>query len=354
MMRGAEWSVVGGRITDIAGMRPPIPMSHLTGPPNPERQFRLMEIVRRKLRERRYSRRTEEAYVYWIRRYIVYNERRHPRDLGETDVRRFLSALAVEQKVAASTQNQALAALTFLYDRVLERPLTRIEGIAPARRSPRVPVVLSDREIRAILRALPDPVRLCALIMYGSGLRLLECLRVRVKDIDLDRREIVVRDGKGGKDRRTPLAESCVDPLRKHLRAAEAEYRRDRRHGVRTTGLSEALMRKYPNADGAWAWRYVFSARRTMVDEHRARRRHHLHETMVQRAFREAVVEAGITKRATCHSLRHSFATHLLESGSDIRTVQELLGHTDLRTTMAYTHVLNRGGLGVRSPADRL
>jgi len=329
-------------------------MSHLTDAPNPERQFRFMEIVRRKLRERRYSRRTEEAYVHWIRRYIVYNDRRHPKDLDETAVPRFLSSLAVEQKVAASTQNQALAALTFLYDRVLERPLTRIDGIAPARRSKYVPVVLSDREIRSILRGLNESTRLVALIMYGSGLRLMECLRVRVKDIDFDRREIVVRNGKGGKDRRTPLAEVCVDLLRTHLRNAEGEYRRDRRHNVRTTGLSEALQRKYPNADREWAWRYVFCARRTFVDEHRQRRRHHLHHTMVQRAFRDSVAGAGITKRATCHSLRHSFATHLLESGADIRTVQELLGHADLRTTMIYTHVLNRGGLGVRSPADRL
>lgn len=335
-------------------MHPVIPMSHLTAAPNPERQFRLMEIVRRKLRERRYSRRTEDAYVHWIRRYIVYSGRRHPKDLDETDVRRFLSSLAVEHKVAASTQNQALAALTFLYERVLERPLTRIEGLAPARASKYVPVVLSPQEIRSIVRALPETARLCALIMYGSGLRLMECLRLRVKDIDFDRREIVVRNGKGGKDRRTPLADACVDRLRQHLRIAESEYRRDRRHGIRTTDLGEALRRKYPNADSEWAWRYVFCARRTLVDEHRQRRRHHLHETMVQRAFREALAEAGISKRATCHSLRHSFATHLLESGADVRTVQELLGHTDLRTTMIYTHVLNRGGLGVRSPVDRL
>jgi integron integrase len=329
-------------------------MSHLTAAPNPARPFRLMEIVRRKLRERRYSRRTEEAYVHWIRRYIVSNDRRHPNDLDEAAVRRFLSSLAVEYELAASTQNQALAALTFLYDRVLDRPLTRIEGIAPARGSKHVPVVLSQREIRSIVRALPETVRLCALIMYGSGLRLMECLRLRVKDIDLDRREIVVRDGKGGKDRRTPLADTCIEPLQKHLRVAEGEYRRDRRHDIRTTDLGDALRRKYPNADSEWTWRYVFCARRALVDERRQRRRHHLHETMVQRAFREALVKAGITKRATCHSLRHSFATHLLESGADVRTVQELLGHTDLRTTMIYTHVLNRGGLGVRSPADRL
>jgi integron integrase len=334
-------------------MRPLVPLSHL-GAPNPDRRFRIMELVRRRLRERRYSRRTEEAYVHWIRRFIIDNGRRHPKDLGEPDVRRYLSALAVEQKVAASTQNQALAALTFLYDRVLEQPLERIDGIAPARRSGHVPIVLSDTEIRAILRALADPVRLCALLMYGSGLRLMECLRLRVKDIDFERREIVVRGGKGGKDRRTPLAEACVAPLREHLRGSFAEYHRDRRHDIRTTGLSEALQRKYPAADREWIWRYVFCARRTLVDEQRVRRRHHLHDTTVQRAFREAVMRTGIPKRVTCHSLRHSFATHLLEAGADIRTVQELLGHSDVRTTMIYTHVLNKGGLGVRSPADRL
>lgn len=339
-------------------MRPLIPLPHLTGPSNPERRFRFMEIVRRRLRERRYSPRTEEAYVYWIRRYIIYHERRHPRDMAEEEVRRFLSALAVEEHVAASTQNQALAALTFLYDAVLDCPLTRIEGIQPARGSRHVPVVLSPGEIRAMLTILDEPVRDCVGLMYGSGLRLHECLTLRVKDVDFDRHEIVVRSGKGragGKDRRVPLADFSADPLRARLHNDFADrYKRDQRHGIRTTGLSPALRRKYPNADTEWRWQYVFPAVRTFRDAEGVWRRHHFHESAVQRAFKNALDRAEITKRATCHSLRHSFATHLLESGADIRTVQELLGHSDLRTTMIYTHVLNRGGLGVRSPADRL
>jgi integron integrase len=353
-MRGREWSAVAGHLADIARMRPLIPMSHLAGAPNPERQFRFMEIVRRTLRERRYSRRTEEAYVYWIRRYIVYSGRRHPAELGESDVQRFLSALATDDQVAASTQNQALAAITFLYNRVLERPLTRLEGMTPARRSRYVPVVLSETEIRVILKRLAEPTRLCAMLMYGSGLRLLECMQLRVKDIDLDRREIVVRSGKGGKDRRTPLAEACVAVLTRTLKERRSEHEHDRRSGVRTTGIPESLLRKYPSADLDWRWQYVFSARRRFRDSAGGLRRHHLHESVMQRSFRAALGATGIHKRATCHSLRHSFATHLLEAGSDIRTVQELLGHTDLRTTMIYTHVLNRGGLGVQSPADRL
>ena len=331
-----------------------IPVPHLTAPPDSEKRFRFMEIVRRRLRERRYSRRTEEAYVHWIRRYIVRFDRRHPRELGETEVRTFLSELAVQHQLAASTQNQALAALTFLYERVIERPLARIDGIQPARRSRHVPVVLSVREIQAVFSHLEEPIRLCALLMYGSGLRLTECVTLRVKDIDFDRREIVVRDGKGEKDRRTPLGERCVAPLNAQLRAARELFRRDERAGTRTTGLPASLVRKYPSADAEFRWRYVFGATRTFVDEDGIRRRHHLHETVIQRAFKAAVDAAAIRKRATCHSLRHSFATHLLESGSDIRTVQELLGHSDLRTTMIYTHVLNRGGLGVRSPVDGL
>ncbi|MEP6496184.1 MAG: integron integrase [bacterium] len=334
--------------------RPLLPVGHLTASPNPQRRFRLMEVVRRRLRERRYSRRTEEAYVHWIRRYIMYHGRRHPGDLSEEEVRQFLSSLATEHQVAASTQNQALAAVTFLYEYVLDRPLTRIEGIQPARRSRHVPVVLSHAEIRAILSRLQGPISLCAAIMYGSGLRLHECVTLRIKDVDLDRREIIVRDGKGGKDRRTPLADRCRAPLTRLLAAEEERFRRDTRAGVRTTDLPGALARKYPAADMEYRWRYLFAAARTFVDSTGTRRRHHMHESAVQRAFKAAVMAARITKRATCHSLRHSFATHLLEAGSDIRTVQELLGHTDLRTTMIYTHVLNRGGLGVRSPADAL
>ena len=331
-----------------------IPSLHLDAPPDREKRFRFMEIVRRVLRACRYSRRTEEAYTYWIRKYIRYCDLRHPRELAEADVRRFLSHLAVEASVAASTQNQALAAICFLYERVLERPLARIEGITAAKRPARVPTVLSRREIRAILAELEEPASMAVALMYGSGLRLMECMRLRLKDLDVDRREIVVRSGKGNKDRRTPLAESCRAPLERLLRSREQVFRRDQKARVRTTGLGAALVRKYPNAESEWRWQYLFVATRTFVDALGVRRRHHLHETVVQRAFRRAVARAGITKRATCHSLRHSFATHLLESGSDIRTVQELLGHTDLRTTMIYTHVLNRGALGVRSPADSL
>ena len=334
---------------------PPIPLSHLTGPPNPERRLRLLEIVRRRLRERRYSRRTEEAYVHWIRRYVLFHGRRHPRELGPAEVRAFLSALAVEQRVAASTQNQALSALLFLYEQVLGTQLERIEGIVPARLPARVPVVLSQREIKLVLSELGShPARLCAALMYGSGLRLLECLALRVKDVDLDRHEIVVRGGKGGKDRRTPLAEMCRPSLERHLRETRMRYHRDLKFGVRCTGLTEALKRKLPRADRSWSWWYVFPARRTFVDDQGVRRRHHFHETAVQRAVAAAARRAGLAKRVTCHAFRHSFATHLLESGADIRTVQELLGHSDVRTTMHYTHVLNRGRLGVRSPADRL
>jgi integron integrase len=313
-----------------------------------------MEIVRRRLRERRYAQRTQEAYVLWIRRFILANGRRHPSELGPAEVRTFLSSLAVEEHVAAATQNQALAALVFLYAHVLDRPLAPVDGIAPARRSRRLPVVLSREEVRAILARLDGPHRLCVALMYGSGLRIIECMRLRIKDLDLDRREIVVRDGKGGKDRRTPLAASCLVPLRAQLAAATARAARDRRAGVGTTGIGDGLRRKYPDVDRDWRWQYLFAASRTFTAPDGRRQRHHFHETAVQRAFRDAVLAAGIGKRATCHSLRHSFATHLLESGADIRTVQELLGHSDVRTTMIYTHVLNRGGLGVRSPADDL
>jgi integron integrase len=313
-----------------------------------------MELVRRRLRERRYSGRTEEAYLHWIRRFIAANDRRHPADVGPDAVRSFLSELAVKERVSASTQNQALSALIFLYAHVVGRPIGPIDDIAPARRSRHLPVVLSQREVRAIMARLDEPSRLCVALMYGSGLRILECVSLRVKDVDLDRREILVRGGKGGKDRRTPLASSCVVPLRQLIEVARRRCATDARSGVGTTGLSDAILRKYPGAAHDWRWQFLFAASRTFVAPAGDRRRHHLHETVVQRAFHAAVLESGIVKRATCHSLRHSFATHLLESGADIRTVQELLGHSDVRTTMIYTHVLNRGGLGVRSPAEDL
>jgi integron integrase len=297
---------------------------------------------------------TARAYVGWIRRYIVFHDRRHPADLDTTHVARFLSHLAVSLGVSASTQNQALAALTFLYEGVLRRPLPRVEGIAPARRARHVPVVLTPQEIRGVLAGLGEPFRLCVMLMYGSGLRVTECASLRLKDVDLDRREIVVRAGKGSKDRRTPLAEACLSPLRAQMKLSLERWRGDRRLGVGATGIPDAFIRKYASAPMDRSWQYVFPASRTCVDGKGGRHRHHLDVSAVQRKFKEAVRRAGLLKRATCHSLRHSFATHLLESGADIRTVQELLGHTDLKTTMIYTHVLNKGGLGVRSPADGL
>lgn len=333
---------------------PPIPLAHLDGPPDPERKYRLLEQMRRRMRELRYRPRTIEVYVHWVRRFVLFHGRRHPRDLGHEHVGRFLSWLAREKEVAPSTQNQALAALTFLYDKVILQPLARLDEISPARRSRHVPVVLSPAEVRSILKRLDEPARLCVALMYGSGLRVSECVGLRVKDVDVDRREIAVRSGKGGKDRRTPLPDSCREPLVRWLRDQTRAFARDQRRQVSTTGLSEALRRKYPRAEREWRWRYVFPSLRVVRDAEGAWRRHHLDPSVVQRALAKAVNGAGIAKRATCHSLRHSFATHLLEAGADIRTVQELLGHTDVRTTMIYTHVLNRGALGVRSPADRL
>jgi len=335
-------------------MLPRIPDTHLDERDPTNRPLRLMAKVRTLLRERRYSPRTEEAYTHWIVRFIRYHDRRHPKDMGVPEVRRFLSALTLDEGVAASTQNVALAALRFLYERVLQIPLPLIDSVAPSGRPRRLPVVLAEDEIREILKRLKDPARLCASLMYGSGLRILECVSLRVKDIDTIRHEIVVRGGKGNKDRRVPLAAVCVAPFEAQLRRITPTFRQDCRFQVQTTEITPALRKKYPKVDSDWGWYYVFPAARTFFDAARVRRRHHLHETVVQRAFRMAVVWAGIAKHATCHTLRHSFATHLLESGADIRTVQELLGHTDLRTTMIYTHVLKRGGLGVRSPADRL
>jgi integron integrase len=335
-------------------MRPLIPLPHLTALPDPTKKLRFLENVRRVLRERRRSPRTEKAYVYWIRRFIIANDRRHPKDLSDVEVRRFVSSLAVDEGLSASTQNQALAALRFMYEHVISVPMGDTEGIEAARASRHVPVVLSERELRLLFRELDDVPRLAALVMYGSGLRLVECVSLRIKDIDFDRREIIVRSGKGGKDRRMPLADACAAPLRKHLSARRDQHRQDVRLGIRTTNIPDALSRKYPNAEIDWSWQYVFSATRTTVDANGTRRRHHYHESAVQRALHEAVIRADVPKRATCHSLRHSFATHLLERGGDIRTVQTLLGHSDIRTTMIYTHVLNRGGLGVRSPADAL
>jgi integron integrase len=318
--------------------------------------LRLLEMVRRRARERRYSERTIDSYVYWIRRYVLHNGRRHPKDLGASDVRSFLAALTTDQQVSASSHNQALAALTFLYVQVLGggAPFERIPGVVPASHRRREPVVLSTGEVGRIVQQLDQPVRLCVLLMYGGGLRLMECLTLRVKDVDVERREIVIRAGKGDKDRRVPLAVTAIGVLRRRFAELRRGWYRDYRTGVRSTGLTPALERKYPNASRDWLWSYLFPAARTFADPAGERRRHHLHETVVQRAVVAAGRAAGITKRVTCQAFRHSFATHLLESGADIRTIQELLGHSDVRTTMIYTHVMNRGALGVTSPADRL
>ncbi len=316
--------------------------------------MRLLEHVRHVLRSARYSPRTEVAYVQWVRRYVLYHGRRHPRDMGAEEVHQFLAYLTVNRKVAASTVNQALAALLFLYDRVLREPLDRIEEIDPAHRPPRVPTVLSQREVRAVLSYLREPARLCAMLMYGGGLRVSECLSLRIKDVDVDRLELTVRDGKGGKDRRAPLAKACVTDLDAWMLGQQRPYSADCRASVLTDGISAATERKYPSASREWRWRYLFPATRTYRDADGLRRRHHLHVSVLQRALHEAAQHAGVAKRVTCHTFRHSFATHLLESGADIRTIQTLLGHSDVRTTMIYTHVLNRGGLGVVSPVDRL
>ncbi len=334
---------------------PPIPVEHLGRKAEPERSLRLLERVRARLRSSRYSRRTEIAYIDWIRRFVLFHGRKHPLGLGETEVAAFLTHLAVGQKVSASTQNQALHALLFLYRHVLMRPMVVAGDIVHARRGQRLPVVLSVREVRAILEQMRGIPRLCATLMYGSGLRLSECLCVRVKDVDFDRAQIVIRSGKGDKDRRVPLPRLAVPALKIHLERRKRAFDEDLRAGLLGSALPDALARKIPSAERDWRWQYVFPASRTYVErETGARRRHHLHETVLQREFARAVRASGINKRATCHTLRHSFATHLLESGSDIRTIQELLGHSDVRTTMIYTHVLNKGGLGVTSPADRL
>ena len=322
-----------------------IPRSELVAPPDAERRYRLLEMVRRRGRERHYSERTIKAYVHWIRRYILHFGRRHPRELGPVEVRAFLTSLGVEGGVAASTQNQALAALNFLYVHVLNAPFERLPGVVAARGPKRVPTVLSQREVGQLLEQLDGVPRLAVLLMYGGGLRVLETVTLRVKDIDFDRREIVVRGSKRAKDRRAPLAVAAVSPLRQYLRARERQYLRDLRLGVRCTGLTAALERKLPRASLSWSWAYVFPAGRTMLTREGVRRRHHIHVTVVQRAVAQAARAARLTKRVSCHTFRHSFATHLLESGADIRTIQELLGHTDVRTTMLYTHVLNRAAL---------
>lgn len=316
---------------------------------------KLLLQLRQALRLRHYSRRTEQAYVHWVRRFVVFHRMRHPAELGDGEISAFLTDLAVRRRVSASTQNQALGALLFLYREVFGRQVAWLDGMVHAKRGGRLPVVLTQSEVRAILAHLEGDCWLVAVLLYGAGLRLLEALQLRVKDVDFERREIRLRGGKGDKDRVTVLPAVVCSALEAHLEAVRRQHGRDLASGGGSVVLPGALDRKLPGAAKEWAWQWVFPATRRYVDPvTQAVRRHHLHETVVQRAFHAALKASGVPKPATCHSLRHSFATQLLESGADIRTVQELLGHKDVRTTMIYTHVLNRGGLGVRSPADLL
>jgi integron integrase len=324
-------------------------------PPGGPQPPRLLDRVRLAIRARHYSTRTEEAYVAWIKRYIFFHGKRHPAEMGADEVTRFLSSLALHDRVSASTQNQALSALLFLYQEVLQQDLPWLDSVVRAKTSVRLPVVLTRNEVQAVLSHVRGTPRLMATLLYGAGLRLLECARLRVKDVDFDANQILVRGGKGDKDRVTLLPASVKADLARHLESARRQHEADLRHNAGWVALPGALDRKYPNAGREWAWHWVFPATRIYVDRDTGkRRRHHLHESVLQRAFKDAVRPAGIAKPATCHTFRHSFATHLLEDGYDIRTVQELLGHTDVSTTMIYTHVLNRGPAAVRSPADRL
>lgn len=315
---------------------------------------KLLDRVRQAIRLRHYSRRTEHAYVAWIRRFIVFHDKRHPQELGEQEVTSFVSSLAA-RGVSASTQNQALSAVLFLFQMVLGRRLAWMNEIVRAQRPVRLPVVLSRDEVSSLLSHLRGPVWLMASLMYGAGLRLLECAELRVKDINFDRGELTIRDGKGGKDRVTMLPVALKNPLLEHLTRMKTRHEADLVAGRGSVALPGALRAKYRGAAREWAWQWVFPATRFYVDQDTGeRRRHHLHESVLQRAVKDAARAAGIVRPATSHSLRHSFATHLLEAGYDIRTIQELLGHRDVTTTMVYTHVLNQGGRGVRSPLDQL
>jgi integron integrase len=316
---------------------------------------RLLDQVRQQIRLRNYSIRTETVYSEWVKRYIRFHKYRHPLEMGAVEVEAFLTHLAVVRNVAAATQNQALAALLFLYKEVLKVELPWLEGVVRAKKPTHLPVVLTREEVARVLAEMSGVPALVANLLYGSGLRLMEALRLRVKDMEFSRGEILVRDGKGQKDRVTMLPRTLIPGLQQQLQAVSALHQEDLAEGFGRANLPFALARKYPNAAAEWGWQFVFpSGNRSQDPRGSGIHRHHLHEKTIQRAVREAVLRARIVKPATPHTFRHSFATHLLEAGQDIRTVQELLGHADVKTTQIYTHVLNRGGLGVISPLDRV
>lgn len=316
---------------------------------------KLLDQVAARIRVKHYSRRTEQAYLDWIKRYILHHGKRHPKDLGSAEVEGFLSHLAVARNVSSSTQNQAKSAILFLYKEVLGVDLPWLDNVTQAKAPKRLPVVLTRDEVNAVLTRLDGTMWLIVSLLYGSGLRVMECLRLRVKDVDLAKREILVREGKGFKDRVTMLPASLVEPLKQHLLKVRALHAEDLHTGHGEVFMPMALDKKYPNGAKDWAWQYVFPSIKLSVDPRSNKiRRHHADEKTVQRAVKKAVNLAALTKLATPHTMRHSFATHLLEGGYDIRTVQELLGHSDVATTMIYTHVLNKGGRGVTSPLDHL
>lgn len=334
---------------------PPGPRPARSASPGSARTPRLLDAVRAAIRVKRYSIRTEQSYVQWIRRFILFHGKRHPAEMGGREIAAFLNDLALNREVATATQNQALNALVFLYRHVLRRELSDLDSLTRPRKPARLPVVLTRDEVGMVLSHLAGTGRLAAGLMYGAGLRLMEAMRLRVKDLDFGRHEVLVRDGKGRKDRVTTFPDALRDPLRSHLVSVHQLHERDLAEGYGGVQLPGAIDRKYPTAPHEWAWQFVFPARRRSVDPRSGVvRRHHLNETAVQRAVKQAVRDARIAKPASCHSFRHSFATHLLEAGYDIRTVQALLGHRSVKTTMVYTHVLNRGGHGVRSPLDGL
>lgn len=315
----------------------------------------VIDVVRENIRLRHYSIQTEKAYVGWTRRYIRFCGNRHPRDLGSVEITTFLTHLAADLGVAAATQNQALQALIFLYREVLQMELPDITEVVRASKPLRLPVVLTREEVQRIFSHLVGHQRLIAGLLYGSGLRLAEALAVRVKDLDLQRRELMVRNGKGGKDRVTVIPERMIEPLQEHLRALNAWFHRERQTGAPGASMPTALKRKYPEGPVSWPWQWLFPSSTLCRDPYdKSLGRYHMHPKTVQRVVQDAVKRAGISKPAGCHTFRHSFATHLLESGYDIRSVQELLGHADVKTTQIYTHVLNRGGNAVKSPLDGL
>jgi integron integrase len=328
---------------------------HTTSSPDTNSDPKLLDQLREALRSRHYSRRTERTYCMWVKRFVLYHHLRHPKEMGEAEINAYLTHLAVDKDVSASTQNQALCALLICYRLVIGREIGDLGEIIRARRRKRLPVVLSRNEVRIVINTLQDDMRLMAALLYGSGLRLMECLRLRVQDIDFQNNSIIVRAGKGSKDRVTMLPESIRSRLLHHLEAVRSVHNRDLADGFGKTILPHALAKKYPNASLEWRWQYAFPQKSRWINPlTREQGRHHIHESILQKAVREAGLKAGINKKVTCHVLRHSFATHLLEDGYDIRTVQELLGHSDVKATMIYTHVLNRGGKGVHSPIDKL